>query len=254
MTWTGSPDRSPPSALASPFGDHGASVPPRPSATLLTHVAGMKPVRPRAPRRSLLIVALAACAYPAWALITRPFRPDLAALPAPWVITAGALWLAGFILPLTCAVLPGTGQVVPDGKRAFRTACLTAVALIGVSLFVPVEAFGGRSTMAASEQSLMSLTSLMSLMSWRKCVTAGLKVSAPAIMAGALALRRVAIVEAWRLGAAVGAASGALAGLTLHLSCPDSRPVHVALAHGGGVVMGALAGALSLLLIERTRR
>jgi hypothetical protein len=251
MTSTGSPDRSPPSALASPLGAHGASVPPRPSATLLTHVAEMKPVRPRTPRRSLLMVAVAACAYPAWALTTLPLRPDLAALPAPWVISAGALWLAGFILPLTFALLPGTGQVVPDGKRAFRAACLTAVALMGVSLFVRVEAFGGRSPMAGSEQSVMPLTSLMS---WRGCVTAGLKVSAPAIMAGALALRRVAIVEAWRLGAAVGAASGALAGLALHLSCPDSRPVHVVLAHGGGVVMGAIAGALSLLLIERSRR
>jgi hypothetical protein len=91
-------------------------------------------------------------------------------------------------------------------------------------------------------------------MSWRGCVITGLEVSAPVIVAGTLSLRRVAILDPWRLGAALGAAGGALAGLTLHLTCPDSRPVHLALAHAGGVVMSAVAGALSLLLVRGTRR
>lgn len=211
---------------------------------LLGHIAQMQPVHPRVPARSLLIVALVACAYPAWALTALPLRPDLGALPIAWVVGVGALWLAGFVLPLTFAILPRRGQVVPDGERAFRTACMTAVVLIGASLLLGVETFGGgRTSIPGSAESLTS---------WRGCATTGLMVSAPVIVAGALALRRVAIMDSWRLGTAVGVAGGSLAGLTLHLGCSNGHLAHVAQAHGGCVVIGAVTGALSLFLIERT--
>jgi Negative regulator of sigma F len=242
MTRTGSPYETSPSALGGdPTGD-----PPRPSAALLAHVAKMRPVRPRVPRRSLLMVALVAGTYPAWALTALPLRSGLAGLSVVWVAGVGALWLAGFIVPLTFALLPGTGHVVPDGKRAFRTACLTAILVIGASLLLGVDVFGGsRATSPASAESLAA---------WRGCVTGGLRVSAPVIVAGTLALRRVAFVQPWRLGAALGAAGGSLAGLTLHLSCSNGQPLHVLLAHAGGVVIGALAGALSLVLLGHRRR
>lgn len=239
MTRTGTPYETSPSVFA---GDRTGG-PPRPSATLLAHLANMRPVRPRVPRQSLLMVALVAGTYPAWALTALPLRSDLAGLSIVWVAGVGALWLAGFIVPLTFALLPAAGHVIPDGKRAFRTACLTAILLIGASLLLGVDVFGGgRRTSPGSAESLAA---------WRRCVTGGLRVSAPVIVAGTLALRRLAFMEPWRLGAALGAAGGSLAGATLHLSCSNGQPIHVLLAHAGGIVIGAVAGALSLVLIGR---
>jgi hypothetical protein len=243
MTRPGNPDETPPSALA---GRRGTLVPPPPSTTLLAHIAKMQAVRPSVPARSLLIVALVAWIYPAWALTALPLRHDLGALPIAWVVGVGALWLAGFILPLTFAIQPRTGHVVPDGERAFWTACLTAAVLIGASLLLGVETFGSRRVSIPGSAALLRAS--------RGCATTGLRVSVPVIVAGTLALRRVAILDSWRLGAAVGVAGGSLAGLTLHLGCPNGHPAHVALAHGGGVVIGAVVGALFLFLAERTNR
>jgi hypothetical protein len=206
----------------------------------------MAPVRARVPARSLLIVTLIACAYPIWRFTTLPLRPDFGTLPITWLVGVGALWLAGFIVPLALAILPRAGQVVPDGQRAARTAFMTALGLIGVGLFLGLEAFSGERSTAPGSAEL--------LRSWRGCVTAGLKVTIPTIVAGALVLRHVAIVDSWRLGAAVGAAGGSLAGLTLHLGCANGSPAHVALAHGGGVVMSAILGAFCLPSLDRTGR
>ena len=247
MTRTPPPDETAPPAFASPYARGSTVLAPRPSARLLADVARMQAVRPRLPLRSLLLITLVACAYPAWALSAQPFRSRLADLSATWAVGVGALWLAGFIVPLTRAILPGTGQVVPDGNRALRAASLAAVMLMIASLVPGVEALGGGCCATAPR-------SAEPLSSWRGCVTAGLRVSAPVMMAGLFALRRVAIMHAWRLGAALGVAGGSLAGFTLHLSCSNGSPAHLALAHGGGVIIAGLAGALSLLLVERTNR
>lgn len=242
MTRPGRPNGTPP---LPPAGGPPV-IPPPPSTALLASVAKMAPVRARVPALSLLFVTLIACAYPAWALTALPLRPDLGTLPIAWVVGVGTLWLAGFLVPLTLAILPRSGQVVPDGERAARTAFLTALVLIGVGLFLGIEAFtGDRSTALGSAELLTS---------WRGCATAGLKASLPTIVAGALVLHHVAIVDSWRLGAAVGAAGGSLAGLTLHLGCSNGSPAHVALAHGGGVVVGAILGAICLPLFDRAGR
>lgn len=247
MTPNGSPDEPMRPSFASPYARESTVVAPRPSARLLADVADMQAVRPRVPWRSCLIVAVVGGVSPVWALCARPLRSGLADLSALWVVGVGALWLAGFIVPLALSILPGRGQVLPDGKRALRAAAVGAVLLMTVSLVLGVDALGGARCAAVPRLG-------EPLASWRVCVTAGLRTSAPVIAAGLFALRRVAITHAWRLGAAVGAAGGSLAGFTLHLGCSNGSPAHVALAHGGGVILGGVAGALSLFFMERTNR
>jgi len=199
----------------------------------------------RVPLRSFLIAVLGACAYPAWTLTASPLRPDLGAVPITWTIAIGLLWLAGFCFPLALTVLPTKGHVLPDGARAFRLASLMAAASTGASLLLGLAILRGGNPGAPGPAP--------TVMSWRDCLAVGLKVSVPTIVVSALALRRLVLAESWRWGAAVGAAGGMLAGLTLHLTCSNCRPGHL-LAHAGGIVAGALLGVLTRLALDRTGR
>jgi len=219
-----------------------ATIPaPGPSAELLAAVEGMRPVRPRVPLRSLLAVAAAAAVFPSVAMALYPLRRDLGALPRAWVIAVAALWLAGFLIPLTAALLPPSGQVLPNSARAGRTAVLVAITLVLVGLLFTVDAPGITVLPPATWTAFVHF--------WWHCVSFSLKVSIPAVVVAAVALRRLRIAGLARLGGAIGAAAGALSGLVLHGLCPIGGAAHVGLAHGGGVVIGALLGALWLPLL-----
>lgn len=220
-----------------------ALPPPPPSSALRASVTAMRPVRTRVPFLSLLVIAVAACVFPVAALALLPLRRDLAALPSSWFGGVALTWLAGFIVPLTHAVLPRPGQVLPDAARAMRTAGLAGLTSILMGLLVTVDAPGSTILPRTTWDGFLHL--------WWHCVSFSFKVTVPAVLVGAFCLRKVAVARLWQLGAAVGAAAGALSGLTLHGLCPYGGGVHVGLAHGGGVVIGAVLGALWLPFLIR---
>ena len=217
--------------------------PPPPSAALMASVAEMRPVRTRVPFRALMIVAVAACVFPVAALALFPLRKALSALPPLWFAGVGLVWLAGFIVPLTFAILPRARQVLPDGARAGRTALLASLTLVLMGLLLTVDAPGVTILPRTTWEGFWHL--------WWHCVSFSFKVTVPAVLVGAFCLRKVAVARLWQLGAAVGAAGGALSGLTLHGLCPYGGSAHVGLAHGGGVVIGAVLGALWLPVLTR---
>jgi hypothetical protein len=188
-------------------------------------------------------VAAAAAVFPLTAVAIYPLRRDLHALPPLWLASVAVVWLAGFLIPLATALLPVAGQVLPDSTKAGRTAVLTALTLVLVGLLFTVDAPGVTILPATTWAGFLHL--------WWHCVSFSLKISVPAIVVGALVLRRLAGASLVRLGAAIGAAGGALSGLTLHGYCPFGGAAHVGLAHGGGVVIGALIGALWLPFLAR---
>jgi hypothetical protein len=215
---------------------------PRPGVALLDALKQAEPVRTRAPYRTVAIVALAALAYPIYVVTQFPLRKDLSALPMGWFIPVALLWLAGFILPLTLALLPVRGQVLPNEGRAGRVAIVFAVALTLVGLF----------TIDAPGRTLMPANTWDDFWHyWWHCIFFGMRIVLPALVAGTVALARVMLVGAARLGAAIGAAGGALTGLTLHGLCPIGGVLHAMFAHGGAVVIGALLGALMFPLVQR---
>lgn len=217
---------------------------PPPSAALLGAVESLKPVRTRNPRWALALVALASAVYPAYVVATIPPRADLPGLPWSWFLSTAALWLGGFVVPLTLALLPGRAQVLPDHGAAGRAALVAAAGLTLLGLFavdVP-----GRTIVPADTLDDFSHW-------WWHCVSFSLRIVVPTLLVGLLALSRVLLVGAARLGAAVGAAGGALSGLTLHGLCPIGGTLHVSLAHGGAVVLGALLGAVLFPLARRLR-
>lgn len=220
-----------------------AGPPPAPSPALLASLASMRPVRTRVPLRTLLVVAAAACVFPVSAIAVYPLRQDLHALPPLWLASVALVWLAGFVVPLAVAVLPPPGQVLPDGTRAGRTALLASLTLVLMGLLFTVDVPGVTILPKTRWAGFLHL--------WWHCVSFSFKVTVPAVVVAALLLRKVAIARLSRLGAAVGAAGGALSGLTLHGLCPYGGAEHVGLAHGGGVVIGALLGALWLPILVR---
>jgi hypothetical protein len=220
--------------------------PPPASPALLASVASMRPVRTRVPQRTLVAVAAAALVFPLAAFAAYPLRADLDALPAPWVLSVAVVWLAGFLVSLGSAIIPRRNQVLPDSTRAARTAVLACLTLVLMGLLFTVDAPGITLLPRKTWDGFVQL--------WWHCIWFSLKVSLPTILAASFLLRWVAVAHAWQLGAAIGAAAGSLAGLTLHGLCPYGGAAHVGLAHGGGVVIGALLGALWLPVLVRPFR
>jgi hypothetical protein len=204
-------------------------TPPPPSPALLDAVAKMKPVRTRVPWRPLLISIVLFLIYGA-IFPLHGTRQDLHFLPEWWLLSVGAVWLMGLVAPLAFALLPRRGQVLPDGTRALAVALVTTALIIAVNALVP-----GITGHEAHREFLDG---------WIHCVRFALPVAILPVAIGLMAVRRLAPVGSWRIGAAIGAAAGALSGLCLHLICPIASPLHVACAHGGSVIICAIAGAL----------
>jgi hypothetical protein len=124
--------------------------------------------------------------------------------------------------------------VLPDGDRAARVAGAAAIGLIAIGLLFSHEAAGH--SWPSSGAALLPTV--------RHCLVFSLvALLVPFGIALGFA-RRLMPVGASRMGAALGASAGALLGFVLHLLCPYASALHVAIGHGGGVVGGALLGAL----------
>jgi hypothetical protein len=214
---------------------------PRPAAALLANLGDLQPVRTRRPIKTLLLVAAAAVVYPIYALSQFPLRSDLGALPWSWFIPVAFLWLGGFILPLALALLPARGRVLPNEGWAGRAALIVAVVLTGVGFF----------TVDAPGSTIIPATRGDAIAWWWHCLSFNMRIVMPVLIVGTVALARVMLVGAARLGAAIGAAGGALAGLTVHGLCPVGGVFHVVAAHGGAVVTGTILGALVFPLVRR---
>jgi hypothetical protein len=208
------------------------AVPP-PGSALLAALEGMGPVRPRAPRKALAAIVVVAVAYPAFLLWQLGPRADLASLSLAWVVGTAVAWAAVAALLLIRAVLPPPGEVLPDSLKAGQIACWSAAALVLLGLVATAEAPGA--------------TNLSTFLhDWWGCTSVGLRIVLPVLAVSAVVLRGLLPVGSGRVGAALGTAGGALAGLCLHFVCGLSSGFHVSLAHGGVSVLGALIGALLL--------
>jgi hypothetical protein len=223
----------------------GGPPPPPTSSALHGALDGMKPVKTRVPLRTLLVVLAAGCVYPVSALAIYPLRRDLSALPPAWLLGVGLMWALAIAIPLVLALLPRRGQVLPDTNRAGRVAVLAALTMVLTGLLFTVDAPGVTILPKTPWEGFLAR--------WWHCVSFSLKVTVPMLAVAAIILRRMTVVNLFYLGTAVGAVGGALSGLTLHGLCPYGGGLHVGLAHGGGVVIGAVLGALWLPLLVRVQ-
>jgi hypothetical protein len=163
-----------------------------------------------------------------------PMRRDLAELPRLEFALQALIWAAALMTASRVALVPRRGAVLSDGTRAARAALLVAVVLL---LLCTV--FGLR-----AESTRFLHGSGPVLHGIAHCLRISLMVALLPLVVGAWLLRRAVVPRAWRVGAALGAASGALGGLLLHAICPIGGPLHLGAAHAGGVIAAAIIGAL----------
>jgi hypothetical protein len=219
---------------------------PPPGPELLARVQRIAPVRTRRPGLTLVTAILLSAVAPAYLLHTYPMRRDLGALPGWWVALAAGAWALAVVVLVARAFLPRRGEVLPNMSEAFRAAVITTIGMVGVGLVFTIDAPCCTIVPAGRWSDFSS--------AWWHCVSFGLRTSLPTLMVGALLLRGLVWVRGARMGAVLGAAGGALAGLTLHLLCPIGGALHVGLAHGGGVLIGAAIGGVVLGLAFRHPR
>jgi len=207
-------------------------VPP-PSPALLARVAEARPVRPRRPAREAATVALLSLGLVAALLsLSLPPRHDLWRLET---LLAAAACTLGFAAALWWALVPPRGQVLPLRPATPRRLGLAALLLLAALA-------------AAGHERIVG----PAFAHWaRGCFSVGLLVATVPAALCLVFLRRALGVGGWRLGLAIGAAAGALGGLTLTLHCGNRHLAHVLLAHGGAIVAPALVLAALLVAWER---
>ena len=217
-------------------------VPP-PSPELLAIVRKAKPVRTRVPLRAFAITAALGVLFVGIVLLRIPLRRDLPGMPLWWFALTLPVWMATYFIPLAMAMLPRRQQVLPDPVRAGRAALLTSIAIV-IAMALCVHDVPG-STLIVHGASVF----------WHAaaCIVCMLIASLGPLLLALVALRRLVLSGAWRIGAAAGAAGGGLAGLLIHLQCDVGGRFHAAFSHGLGVSLCALVGAIIGGIVLRRR-
>ena len=220
------------------------AAPPPPSPEMVKALGTMTPVRTRSRFGAFLLVLVLGAIGPAYTLIHAPLRRDLGALPPAWVVIGAALWSLTFMLSLAAALVPARGDVLPSAERASRASVIGMGALLLFSALWTAHAPGISLRPEDLGQTMIQ--------SGFACGRYVLQIAAIFLALGFIVLRRVLPVGGRRIGLAIGAAGGAVAGLALHFHCPIASTGHVLISHAGVMVLGSLAGALILhALLER---
>jgi len=213
----------------------GLSIPP-PSPALLAVVRRTDRVVRRDPRLAVGAVILVALAALIIHLHSHGIRRDLAALPHWWLWTMTAAWFAAFVAPLAVALVPWRHSMLVDVRAARLVAFSIPALAIAMAAVLRIDAPG-------ATRLLTSAADVTAELEW--CLVTGIEMIAVPFTLGIVMLRRgpLPVYRRW-VGAALGAANGALAGLMLHLACDVGGAFHTGVSHGGQAVIGALAGSL----------
>ena len=218
-------------------------APPPLPAALEAELAQLAPVAPRRPWRQVAIVVVLSLAYAGALLAWKRTRPDLGGLPVPWLVAAGAAWLAGFAGACALALVPRRGSMMPRWRAAAGVAIATSIAFVALGWLVHPSTAASRTL--GWEHFLRGHT----------CLWFGLLTALVPVVLGAIFLRGALAVRSRWVAAALGAGGGCLGGLFLHMHCPITDKFHVGLIHGGVVVVAALlTAAIAPRAIDRPLR
>lgn len=207
--------------------------PPAMSDALERELAGLEPVKTRRPVRQLVTIVALSLLYAGGLLALLGIRPDVARLPAPLLLGWVVVWLVSFVAITYLVVVPPPGQVMPRYRPAALIAALAGLVAVAGGLLLP--AAPGTVRTAASAGTVLEQAN--------PCLSYGMLTAlVPAVLA-ALAIRGAVPVSSRWSAAAIGAASGALGGLVLHLHCSLAERLHLGLVHGGVVILAAVVTA-----------
>lgn len=231
-------------------------LPPLPAA-LEAELARLAPVTPRRPTLQVAMLAIASLAYAGGALALLGLRADLRELPLAWLVAAGFLWSCGFAVPAYLALVPRSVSTPYDAAAARRDrgrsmtprwqSAIAAAVVASIAMVV--------AGLSVAPHGPHSIHYGRDLLRGHACMWIGLAVALVPAIVGARFLRGALAVQSRTIAAALGAASGSLGGLVLHLHCGIADGSHVGLIHGGVVAVAAvLAAALLPAITDRPFR
>ena len=211
------------------------------SPRLRAELERLEPVETARPLRRFVIAGLLSAFWMGGLLALLGLRRDIEPLPRLWMILYTSAWALTFLALSFAANVPPRRQVMPRSTLVGRLGLAAGIGFVGVGLFASRHV-PGLSTMY--EPTLRNIVAYGTY-----CVAIGLATASLPILIAAMLLRHSAPTGAGWLGMAVGASSGALGGLLLHLHCPIAERTHLGLVHGGIVL---IAGALGAVALSRT--
>ena len=201
--------------------------------------ADLAPVRPRRPRRDMLLLAAVGAVELALFLLFGAARHDIMLamkLPSFWwkLGSLGALTIVGAVT----AIRSLDPAVSP--RRGLRLFAVTAGVAVAIGWVIDASGGGG----AALAARLM----------WRHgidCVFAMVVLSVPAIVALGLLMRRGAPTDRRGSALAAGATSAAWGAFVFVFKCPHDDPFYIAVWYVVGCAIVMVAGRLLLPLVTR---
>lgn len=158
-------------------------------------------------------------------------RFDFSRLSFGYVALTTLLPLAVGIAGLALALQPGRAGLGADRGLLLGLVMVGPLSVMGTALLVPEPYAGG---LAGDTASIFM------------CGNLALGWAALPVLAASLALRGAFAASTTLRSAAVGAACGLGAAVAAQIRCPVTGAAHIALAHGGVVVISALLGAFLL--------
>ncbi len=206
-------------------------APPPLPAAFDAELAALAPVQARVPLTQFAVLVGGSFLYALGLLFLLDIRDDLGEMPRTWIISVGAAWLLGFVVPVYLALVPRRGDVLPRWQLALLVAGVTSVAFVVLGL--AIHPMGPHSVVYGAEQFGRG----------HVCLEIGLVTALVPVLIGAIYLRRSLPVASRPVAAALGAGGGCLGGLVLHAHCHVADGLHVGLIHGGVVVLSALLAA-----------
>jgi hypothetical protein len=197
------------------------------SAQLEAELAQLQPRGPRRPWLQWSATMLSCVAYSVLVVALFGLRRDWVELPRAWQLGAGALWLAGLAIPLWLLMVPASGNVMGRWRAAVAIAVTTTLALVLLNALVH----------PAGPSSYV-----MRGMPWRghACIEVSVGIAVIPTMILGFLLRGVYPVGGRAVAVVMGAATGSLAGLCMHLHCRIADGLHIVLFHCGGILVSAV--------------
>ena len=211
------------------------SVPP-PSRALMDLVRAAPAVPRRRPLRLFGVVLLVSLIVLALHIHSHDVRHDFSAISKPWFWTMTGAWFAAFVVPLVVALVPRRGAMFVSSRAAQLVALAIPILALAMAVLFRIDAPPATRIPKTTTETLLYIE-------W--CLVTGLEMSAIPFALGVLVLLRapLSLQTRW-VGAALGAANGALAGLMLHVHCWVGGGLHCGVSHAGQSVLGAVIGAL----------
>ncbi len=208
------------------------------SPQLEAELAKLQPTKLRRPSRQWIITVVGCLMYAAVVVALMGLRRDWVELPPAWQFGSAAVWLAGVAIPLRLLMVPKAGDVMGRWRAAVAVAVVASLALVLLNALVHP---AGPSSFSMATMPMRG----------HMCFEASLGIALVPIFVLGFVLRGVYPVGGRAAAAVIGAASGSLAGLCMHLHCRVADGVHLVLFHCGAIVVSALlAWYLAPLMLD----